>query len=141
MRFLFSVNFFHVLICHELTKMQVLKKEILKNKPARIEEFLIALCKSRQDGTATPITIDRNSVSKPVVRIQSNEKVKIFKIRQKAAVKTFDLEILGKSPNGTISFTPKAKILPLEIPIEFSDTITEDQLLRDLAALPDLTLL
>ena len=117
-----------------------MKKEIFKNKPAKIEEFLIALCKSRQDGTATPRTIDRNIVPKSVARIQSNEKSKIMKIRRKAPVKAFDLEILGKSPNGNISFTPKARILPLDIPSQFSETISEDQVLRDLAALPDLTL-
>lgn len=89
--------------------MQILRKEILKNKPVKIEEFLIALCKSRQDGTATPVTIEKNNGTRSTTGNQINEKIKIVpKIRKKISTETFDFEVLGRSPNGTIYFNPQA---------------------------------
>ena len=40
---------------------QTLKKDILRNKPAKIEEFIIAWCKARQDNLPTPVTVAENN--------------------------------------------------------------------------------
>ena len=57
-----------------------MRKEILKNKPAKIEEYVIALCKSRQEGTATPVSV---VVTRPTLAtISSGERSALAKLRQ-----------------------------------------------------------
>jgi hypothetical protein len=64
----------------KLQYSQVMRKEILKNKPAKIEEYVIVLCKSRQEGTTTPVSV---VVTRPTLAtISSGERSNLAKLRQ-----------------------------------------------------------
>lgn len=64
----------------KLIYLQVIRKEILKNKPAKIEEYVIALCKSRQEGTVTPVSV---VVTRPTLAtISSGERSTLVRLRQ-----------------------------------------------------------
>ena len=91
-----------------------MRKEILKNKPAKIEEFIIALCKARQDGQPNPSTHPESKGTAAPLTLA--EKGNLVKLKKHNHVDFNGLEVHGRgSQASSIGTCPSAETFSIEL--------------------------